>query len=53
MPSVAIAILHLAGGGEAFAEFGTPIRTMTDGASELTIKQRIAERDHAAHLTVG
>jgi hypothetical protein len=38
MPTLAIAINYAAGGGEALAELGTSVRTVTDRAEELTIK---------------
>jgi hypothetical protein len=48
VPTLAITINHAAGCGEALAEFGTAIRTVTDGAPELAIKQWIAKSNHDA-----
>src|SRR5271168_2997999 len=46
VPTLAVTINHAAGGGEALAEFGTSIRTVTDGAQKLAVKQWIAKSDH-------
>jgi hypothetical protein len=48
VPTLAITINHAAGGGEALAEFGTAIRTVTDGAPKLAIKQWISKSNHDA-----
>src|SRR5271156_1291880 len=46
VPTLSIPINYAAGGGEALAEFGTSIRTVTDGAQKLAVKQWIAKSDH-------